>query len=92
MILVRFPIDTFGDVEDIHYKILWRDYRWSLINRKGSIISGPARIQKNKTKQYMFNLDKFIADSVTFRPVSMFAADIVVTRTPYHAEWYCRLD
>ena len=29
----------------------------------------------------MFNLDKFIADSVTFRPVSMFAADIVVTRT-----------
>jgi FlaA1/EpsC-like NDP-sugar epimerase len=24
----------------------------------------------------MFNLDKFIADSVTFRPVSMFAADI----------------
>ena len=25
---------------------------------------------------FMFNLDKFIADSVTFRPVSMFAADI----------------
>ena len=24
----------------------------------------------------MFNLDKFIVDSVTFRPVSMFAADI----------------
>ena len=24
----------------------------------------------------MFNLDKFIADSVTFRPVSMFAPDI----------------
>ena len=24
----------------------------------------------------MFNLDKFIADSVTFRPVSMFAGDI----------------
>lgn len=24
----------------------------------------------------MFNLDKFIADSVTFRPVSMFKADI----------------
>ena len=24
----------------------------------------------------MFNLDKFIADSVTFRPVSMFAEDI----------------
>ena len=33
----------------------------------------------------MFNLDKFIADSVTFRPVSMFAADIVVIRTvPCH--------
>lgn len=24
----------------------------------------------------MFNLDKFIADSVTFRPVSMFEPDI----------------
>ena len=24
----------------------------------------------------MFNLDKFISDSVTFRPISMFAADI----------------
>lgn len=24
----------------------------------------------------MFNLDKFISDSVTFRPVSMFAPDI----------------
>ncbi len=24
----------------------------------------------------MFNLDKFIAESVTFRPVSMFASDI----------------
>ncbi len=24
----------------------------------------------------MFNLDKFIADSVTFRPVNMFAPDI----------------
>ena len=24
----------------------------------------------------MFNLDKFIADSVTFRPVSMFGPDI----------------
>ena len=24
----------------------------------------------------MFNLDKFIADSVTFRSISMFAADI----------------
>lgn len=40
----------------------------------------------------MFNLDKFIADSVTFRPVSMFAADILVTRTPCHVEWNCRLD
>ena len=28
----------------------------------------------------MFNLDKFIADSVTFRPVSMFAADIEATK------------
>ena len=28
----------------------------------------------------MFNLDKFIADSVTFRPVSMFAADIEANR------------
>ena len=25
---------------------------------------------------FMFNLDRFIADSVTFRPVSMFSADI----------------
>lgn len=25
---------------------------------------------------HMFNLDKFISDSVTFRPVSVFAADI----------------
>lgn len=28
----------------------------------------------------MFNLDKFIADSVTFRPVSMFAADIMANK------------
>ena len=28
----------------------------------------------------MFNLDKFIADSVTFRPVSMFAADMEANR------------
>ena len=28
----------------------------------------------------MFNLDKFIADSVTFRPVSMFAPDIVANK------------
>ena len=29
-----------------------------------------------KYNESMFNLDKFISDSVTFRPVSMFAADI----------------
>ena len=28
----------------------------------------------------MFNLDKFIADSVILRPVSMFAADIEANR------------
>lgn len=28
----------------------------------------------------MFNLDKFISDSVTFRPVSTFAADIEVNK------------
>ena len=28
----------------------------------------------------MFNLDKFISDSVTFRPVSMFAPDIEANR------------
>ena len=28
----------------------------------------------------MFNLDKFIADSVTYRPVSMFAKDIEVNK------------
>lgn len=28
----------------------------------------------------MFNLDKFIADSVTFRPVSMFVPDIEANR------------
>lgn len=28
----------------------------------------------------MFNLDKFISDSVTFRPISMFAADIEANR------------
>lgn len=28
----------------------------------------------------MFNLDKFISDSVTFRPVSMFAPDIEAKR------------
>ena len=30
----------------------------------------------------MFNLDLFIADNVTFRPVSMFAADIEATTQP----------
>ena len=28
----------------------------------------------------MFNLDKFIADSVTFRPASMFESDIQANR------------
>ena len=34
----------------------------------------------------MFNLDKFIADSVTFRSVSMFAKDIEVNRTILSSE------
>ena len=34
----------------------------------------------------MFNLDKFIADSVTFRPVSMFAPDIEVNKVPLTCE------
>ena len=34
----------------------------------------------------MFNLDKFIADSVTFRPVSMFAADIEANKEKLTAE------
>ena len=34
----------------------------------------------------MFNLDKFIADSVTFRPVSMFAADIKANKEKLSAE------
>ena len=34
----------------------------------------------------MFNLDKFIADSVTFRPVSMFAADIEANKEKLSAE------
>ncbi len=37
--------------------------------------SGPT----NK-EYFMFNLDKFIADSVTKRPVSMFAPDIEVNK------------
>jgi len=32
--------------------------------------------QNTINKLYMFNLDKFISDSVTFRPSSMFAPDI----------------
>lgn len=34
----------------------------------------------------MFNLDKFISDSVTFRPVSMFAADIEANRETLASE------
>lgn len=34
----------------------------------------------------MFNLDKFIADSVTKRPVSMFAADIEANKETLTAE------
>lgn len=34
----------------------------------------------------MFNLDKFIADSVTFRPVSMFAADIEANKETLSCE------
>ena len=34
----------------------------------------------------MFNLDKFIADSVTFRSVSMFAADIEANKEKLTAE------
>lgn len=34
----------------------------------------------------MFNLDKFIADSVTFRPVSMFAKDIEANKNSLTAE------
>ena len=34
----------------------------------------------------MFNLDKFISDSVTFRPVSMFAADIEANKETLTAE------
>ena len=34
----------------------------------------------------MFNLEKFIADSVTSRPVSMFAADIEANRKTLIAE------
>lgn len=34
----------------------------------------------------MFNLNKFIADSVTFRPVSMFAADIEANKDKLSTE------
>ena len=34
----------------------------------------------------MFYLDKFIAENVTFRPVSMFAADIEANREKLTAE------
>ena len=34
----------------------------------------------------MFNLDKFIADSATFRPVSMFVADIEANKEKLTAE------
>ena len=36
----------------------------------------------------MFNLDKFISDSVTFRPVSMFAADIEANKEKLTEEIY----
>lgn len=48
----------------------------NVLHTKGGISSVKIRIKRNKQNQYMFNLDKFIADSVTFRPVSMFAPDI----------------
>ena len=34
----------------------------------------------------MFNLDKFISDSVTFRPQSMFSADIDANKETLSAE------
>lgn len=40
------------------------------------VCGGVAEITKWKYQHIMFNLDKFISDSVTFRPVSMFAPDI----------------
>ena len=40
----------------------------------------------NKKTLYMFNLNKFIADSVTFRPVSMFAADIEANKDKLSSE------
>ena len=38
----------------------------------------------------MFNLDKFISDSVTFRSVSMFAADIVSNKEKLTEEIRCK--
>lgn len=40
----------------------------------------------------MFNLDKFIADSVIFRPVSMFAADIEANKEKLTEEIKDKLD
>ena len=37
-----------------------------------SIIAEDSKI----INKYMFNLDKFISDCVTFRPISMFVPDI----------------
>ena len=34
----------------------------------------------------MFNLEKFISDSVTFRPISMFALDIEANKEKLTAE------
>ena len=39
----------------------------------------------------MFNLNKFISDSVTHRPVSMFATDIEANKERLSAEIYRRL-
>ena len=38
----------------------------------------------------MFNLNKFIADSVTFRPVSMFTTDIEANKDKLSAEIKCK--
>lgn len=45
--------------------------------KQGKLFDGLNNQNNNDKKQdNMFNLDKFISDSVTFRPVSMFATDI----------------
>ena len=41
---------------------------------------------KRKNNTIYVNLDKFIAENVTFRPVSMFAADIEANREKLTAE------